>query len=61
MIIEPGNKELVAKTLNHWKNDTDLAGVRDEKELARLPEDERKVWQALWAEVDSLLHRAEGK
>ena len=51
----PGDKELVAKTLDHWKQDADLAGVRDADALAKLPEAEHKDWQALWAEVDSLL------
>ena len=41
MIIEPGNKELVAKTLTHWKQDADLAGIRDDQELAKLPDEER--------------------
>ncbi len=45
----------LANKLAHWKQDPDLAGVRDEKELAKLPEAERKDWQALWADVDSLL------
>ena len=39
----------------HWKEGTDLAGIRDEKELARLPEEERKEWQSLWADVELLL------
>ena len=34
MIIEPGHKETVAKTLTHWKQDADLAGIRDTQELA---------------------------
>ena len=51
----PGNKELVAKTLTHWKADADLAGVRDPAALGTLPEAERKEWQALWADVDRLL------
>jgi hypothetical protein len=34
MIVEPGNKELVAQTLEHWKADADLAGVRDADALA---------------------------
>ena len=53
--VGPGNPETVAKTLTHWKEDADLAGVRDEKELAKLPEAERAEWRALWAEVDALL------
>jgi tetratricopeptide (TPR) repeat protein len=58
MSTEPGNKELVDRTLAHWKQDTDLAGIRDGKELAKLPESERKEWQSFWAEVEALLKRA---
>ena len=54
----PQARPLVAQTLKHWKTDTDLAGVRDADALAKLPEAERKEWQALWAEVDALLIRA---
>jgi len=55
MTVGPGNKPLVAKTLAHWKGDADLAGVREPSALDKLPEAERKDWQALWAEVDALL------
>ena len=51
---------MVRKALVHWKGDTDLAGIRDEPGLARLPEVERKDWQALWHEVDALLVKAGG-
>ncbi len=61
MIVEPGNKERVAKTLAHWKVDADLASVRDEKNLAKLPEAERKEWEKLWADVDAQLNRAQGQ
>ena len=54
---EPGNKPLVAKTLQHWKADADFAGVRDADGLAKLPEAERAEWRALWEEVDALLMR----
>ena len=60
MVIEPGNKELVAKTLAHWKQGTDLAGIRDENELAKLPESERNEWQSLWVEFEALLKPAQG-
>jgi thiol-disulfide isomerase/thioredoxin len=60
LIIEPDNKQLVAKSLAHWKQDTDLAGIRDEKELAKLAADERKQWQSLWADVEALLEQAQG-
>jgi len=55
MTVGPGNKETVAKTLKHWKSDSDLAGIRDEAELAKLPEEERAAFKKLWAEVDGLL------
>jgi hypothetical protein len=45
----------IARTLRHWQQDPDLAGLRDEKELAKLSEDVRKEWQSLWAEVAVLL------
>jgi hypothetical protein len=54
-IIEPGNKERVAKHMAHWKQDPELTSIRDERELAKLPDDERKEWQSLWADVEALL------
>ncbi len=36
----------VAQTLQHWKADTDLAGIREGTALAKLPEDERKACRA---------------
>ena len=47
----------MAETLQSWKRDSDLAGVRESEPLAKLPADERKAWQTLWAGVDSLLRR----
>ena len=61
MTVVPGNKELVAKTLAHWKADGDLAGVRDASGLAKLPESQRKDWQALWADVDALIAKVSAK
>ena len=55
MIIEPGNKELVAKNLTHWKEDADLAGIRDDEDLAKLPDEERAAFKQLWNDVESLL------
>ena len=54
------DREMVRKTLAHWTVDTDLAGIRDEPELAKLPEAERKDWQALWLGVDAEFKKAEG-
>ena len=49
---------LVAKTLEHWRVDTDLPGIRDQKELAKLPEVERSAFQPLWSKVDGVLKKA---
>jgi hypothetical protein len=37
--------------------DADLSSIRDAEALARLPEDERKAWRELWADVESILNR----
>ena len=60
-VLESGpaqSKAAVPKTLEHWKTDADLAGIRDEKALATLPENERAAFKRLWKEVDQLLTRA---
>jgi serine/threonine-protein kinase len=45
------------QTLAYWQRDSDLAGVRDAADLARLPEGERDACRKLWAEVADLLQR----
>jgi tetratricopeptide (TPR) repeat protein len=54
----PQARPFIANVLRRWKQDPDLAGIRDDEALARLPGAERKEWQALWADVDSLQSRA---
>jgi len=54
----PEARQSISQTLEHWKADTDLAGLRDAAPLAKLPEDEQKVCRAIWAEVDALLAKA---
>jgi serine/threonine-protein kinase len=44
--------------LRRWREDADLAGVRDAEALAQLPEAERDEWRKLWADVDALLPKA---
>jgi eukaryotic-like serine/threonine-protein kinase len=52
-------RAVIVQTLHHWRaTDTDLAGIRDEAELARLPDAERQAFRKLWADVDALLARA---
>ena len=55
----PEAKALVTRALQHWKVDTDLAGIRDEEALKTLTEDERKTCRTLWAEVDTILKKAQ--
>jgi eukaryotic-like serine/threonine-protein kinase len=55
----PRARAFIVQTLDHWKKDTDLAGIRDEKELAKLPESECKEWQSLWSDVDALSKRTQ--
>jgi Flp pilus assembly protein TadD len=45
------------RTLRHWQQDRDLAGVRGKEALAALPAEERAEWDKLWAEVAGLLRR----
>jgi formylglycine-generating enzyme required for sulfatase activity/tetratricopeptide (TPR) repeat protein len=47
--------EVIVPALSQWRTDPDLAGIRDAAALAKLPLDEQKQWQALWAEVASAL------
>ncbi len=42
----PQARPAIVQTLNHWKQDTDLAGIRDADGLAKLPADEQKAWRA---------------
>jgi hypothetical protein len=54
----PQAKALVMRTLSQWKEDADLAGIRDEEANKALPDAEQKARRALWAEVDELLAKA---
>jgi serine/threonine-protein kinase len=47
------------KALTRWREDPDLACVRDPGALDKLPADERKEYLALWAEVAAVLARTE--
>jgi serine/threonine-protein kinase len=51
------DRALVQKTLAHWRTDSDLAGLRDPDELAKLPGQEREACGQLWHEVTALLQQ----
>jgi tetratricopeptide (TPR) repeat protein len=51
-------KQAVVQALKHWQEDPDLAGVRDAKELAWLPNEDQANFKRLWTDVDALLSKA---
>jgi serine/threonine-protein kinase len=54
----PQSRASIDQTLQRWKADADLAGLRDPAALGKLPEYEQKACRALWVEVDALLKKA---
>ena len=54
-----GNRDIIRRRLTLWRDDPDLAGLRDSGELNNLSVDERKDCMALWTEVGDLLDRCE--
>jgi serine/threonine protein kinase/Tfp pilus assembly protein PilF len=46
---------LVQKTLAHWQQDSDLASLRGEVALAKLPAEEQAGWRQLWADIEKAL------
>jgi serine/threonine-protein kinase len=56
-LARPADRTVVATAVRSWQRNENLAGVRDEPALSRLPADERRAWQALWARVATLAAR----
>jgi len=54
----PQARQPIPETLQHWKADADLSGLRDAAALAKLPENEQQACRGLWAEVDALLAKS---
>jgi hypothetical protein len=54
-------RQSLVKEFDHWNVDLDLAGIRDEAALAKLPEAEREAFRKLWADVEALRVKAGGK
>jgi Tfp pilus assembly protein PilF len=48
----------VRARMRRWQQDAQLAGVRGNAALARLPATERQAWLELWAKVGALLAKA---
>jgi serine/threonine protein kinase/Flp pilus assembly protein TadD len=47
----PKARQAVTDRMQEWQSDRSLAGVRDAPGLAALPAEERRLWQAFWADV----------
>ena len=57
----PQARRTTVRQLRYWQQDTNLAGVRDELALARLPERERTDWRDFWSDVETLRKEASGE
>jgi len=51
-------RKLVGERMRHWQTDADLAGIRDEAALGKLPAAEREEWRRLWADVARLINKS---
>ena len=49
----------VHEMLQYWKADANLASIRGDEALAKIPETERAEWQLFWEEVDRLLVKSQ--
>jgi serine/threonine protein kinase/Tfp pilus assembly protein PilF len=49
---------LVREKIRYWRTDADLAGIRDEGALDKLPADEQQDCREVWTAVDVLIQRA---
>ena len=52
------DRQFIIQRVSHWQKDSDLASIRDEAALAKLPDDEREALVQLWTEVSALLKKA---
>jgi Flp pilus assembly protein TadD len=55
----PQTRTSVRQTLQAWRKEPKLAGLRDEAALTTLPASEQEAWRQLWADADALLQRSQ--
>jgi eukaryotic-like serine/threonine-protein kinase len=53
------DRDQVQKTLAHWPEDPDLAGLREPAALDRFPAAEREECRTLWRGVDDVIKRSQ--
>jgi tetratricopeptide (TPR) repeat protein/tRNA A-37 threonylcarbamoyl transferase component Bud32 len=58
---DPASRPRVLQTLQYWQKDTELASVRGEVSLTKLPMDERRAWKTFWDDVAALLKKLDPK
>jgi Flp pilus assembly protein TadD len=58
---DPRAKGFIPQQLAQWQQDADLASVRDQAALDKLPADEQQEWRRLWDDVAALLKKVETK
>ena len=58
---DPAPKQAIRERLGHWRQDAELASVREKESLDQMPDDERQQWRQLWDDVDALRKKVEGK
>jgi tetratricopeptide (TPR) repeat protein/serine/threonine protein kinase len=58
---KPDERARVARTLTHWQDDTDLAGLREQDAVAKVTADEQAACRKVWADVKALLKKAQEK
>jgi tetratricopeptide (TPR) repeat protein len=58
---QPAAAVALQRELQRWQQEADLASLRDEQELARLPRGERAAWRQLWADIEALRREARGR
>jgi serine/threonine protein kinase/Flp pilus assembly protein TadD len=56
---DPETARQIVAILKDWQRHSQLAGVRAQGALSKLPEAERKSWRLLWSDVGELLAQAE--
>jgi hypothetical protein len=54
----PPTRAVTVQGLQHWLDDADVKGVRDNRYMANLRTEEREAWLRLWGDVRELLERA---
>ncbi len=51
---KPQDRQRVRQRLENWKGDPELASLRDQAVVTRLPADEQQACRQLWAAVEAL-------